>query len=147
MKGAYASDQGFSVVELVVAILLVTALAVILTPKLELAVAEARLNETRQDALSIGAAIRALQMEGLYGPGGADSGGNLDLGKLVAERTGRAHAGQVCDLGPDGSFVYRRLYAGAWYAVRYDQATGSASEVEPQTQYNDAQSIIFPKRN
>jgi hypothetical protein len=103
--------------------MLIAVLVAVLYPRFYAMTYSTRLAGVQQDALSIGAAIESLKVEGLYNP--EDAG----LRGLINEKTGKEYEGRVSGLNADGCFIYTHAFGGAVYVVRYDSLTGGVYEV------------------
>ena len=116
------NDSGVTFVEFIVVALVITVLVAFLTPKLITLINNTRLENVRQDAAGIGAAIELLKIEGKFDP----SDSNL-LG-TVKNKLGAEYGGHISDLGADGAFVYSLKVSGVIYKVRYDPKSGAVYE-------------------
>lgn len=116
------NDSGVTFVEFIVVALVITVLVAFLTPKLITLINNTRLENVRQDAAGIGAAIELLKIEGKFDP----SDSNL-LG-TVKNKLGAEYGGYISDLGADGAFVYSLKVSGVIYKVRYDPKSGAVYE-------------------
>ena len=122
MRKAFASQRGFSAVELVIVTLLIAVLIIVLLPKFDFLSNKVRISDVRMDAVYIGAAIEALKIEGNYSPI------DVNLREKINEMSGKKYVGTLSRMRADGSFMYTRIVDDAPYTVWYDSPTGNIYE-------------------